>query len=83
MSVQRKWDIANETTKEECIRQILDVLDEAQGRPPGVLLAEELIQIVGTKVGPEAYNTALEDARKIMQTKLEDLDVDIDLLTQK
>lgn len=47
-----------------------------------MLLAEEIIEIVATICGPQAYNTALKDVQKLIETKLQDLDIDIDLLKQ-
>jgi uncharacterized protein (DUF2164 family) len=39
--------------------------------------AAELLEYVLAAVGPQVYNQAVQDARKYMQQKLEDLDGDV------
>lgn len=82
MLPKRKWAIADEAVKKKCVEDILAILDQAEGRKPGMLLAEEIIETVATICGPQAYNTALKDVQKLIETKLQDLDIDIDLLKQ-
>lgn len=39
--------------------------------------AAEILEFVLAAVGPQVYNQAVQDARKYMQQKLEDLDGDV------
>lgn len=80
MSMIRKWDIENEQVKKQCIDEVLARIDEQADAPFGVLAAEEIMAIVSEHVGPQVYNTALADAKKAIQAKLADLDIDIDML---
>lgn len=62
------------------MEEVLARIDEQAGSPFGVIAAEEIIDIVSNYVGPTAYNTAIDDAKKTLQTKLLDLEVDLDVL---
>jgi len=62
------------------VEEVLARIDEQAGSPFGVIAAEEIIDIVSNYVGPTAYNTAIDDAKKTLQTKLLDLEVDLDVL---
>jgi uncharacterized protein (DUF2164 family) len=59
------------------------MLDQLDGADPGVVFAEELMQTVSSIIGPEFYNLALNDAKKLVVAKLADLEVDLDVLTQR
>lgn len=46
----------------------------------GDIAAQDIIDIVGHHLGPEVHNRALYEAKKTIQTKLADLDIDLDIL---
>lgn len=76
----RKWDISDEQTKKRCVDELLTRIDEQGDAEFGMIAAEELIDIVAEHVGPEAYNKGIEDAKKLLQNKLADIEVDLDVL---
>jgi len=76
----RKWDIVSEEQKKQCIEELLTRIDEQDGAEFGVIAAQEIIDIVAAYLGPSTYNLAIEDARKTIQNKLADIDIDLDTL---
>ena len=80
MRMIRKWNITNEQVKKRCIDEVLSRIDEQDGAGFGVIAAQEIIDIVAQYVEPQAYNEALVDAKRVTQTKLADLEVDLDIL---
>lgn len=78
--MKRKWDVSNEKTREKCIDEIVARVVEQEGLRFGVIAAEDIIEIVLQNVGPDIYNLALRDAKKKIEEKLADLEVDLDLL---
>ena len=46
----------------------------------GDIAAQDVIDIVGRYLGPEVHNRALDEAKKTIQTKMADLEVDLDIL---
>lgn len=79
--MKRKWDVSSKDTRKMCIEELLARIEEQKGSEFGVILAEDLIAIVSKHIGPDIYNLALNDSRKVIQNKLSDLEIDLDLLT--
>jgi uncharacterized protein (DUF2164 family) len=76
----RRWDITDQKTSKQCIDEIIARIDEQEGSEFGVIAAQEVIGIVATHLGPQIYNSALQDAKKTIETKLADIEVDLDVL---
>jgi uncharacterized protein (DUF2164 family) len=76
----RKWSLQDEQIQKKCIDEVLTRIEEQGDSPFGIIAAEEIIEIVANFVGPNSYNTAIDDAKKSIQTKLADLEVDLDVL---
>lgn len=80
MIMIRKWDITDELKKKQCIDAILTRIEEQGDAEFGRIAAQDIIDIVAAYVGPQVYNTALEDTKKSIQTKLADLEVELDIM---
>ena len=78
----RKWDITDETIRRKCIEEIVIYAERKGLEGLGAISAQEIIDIITTKVGPIFYNSALVDSKKMITDKLQDLEIDLDLLTQ-
>lgn len=76
----KKWDIKDEQARRKCVDEVLARIDEQDGGQFGVLAAEDIIEIVGNYVGPQAYNSGIEDSKKVLQAKLGDIEVELDIL---
>lgn len=76
----RKWDISDEQAKKQCVDEVISRIDEQAGAEFGIIAAQEIIDIVAVHLGPQAYNVALDDAKMALQTKLADLETDLDIL---
>ena len=78
--MKRKWDVSTDEVRAQCVAEVIAAVDERAGESFGMIAAGEVIDIVLQKLGPDIYNLALKDAQKVIQDKLSDLDVDLDLL---
>ncbi len=78
--MKRKWDVSSEQARKKCVEEIITRIEEQEGAQFGVIAANDVIDIVLQNLGPDIYNLALKDARKLIQDKLEDLEVNLDLL---
>ena len=76
----KQWAISDEQRLKQCVDEVIARVDEQEDAEFGIIAARELIDIVAMHIGPEAYNRGLEDAKKAIQTKLADLEVDLDIL---
>lgn len=81
--MKRKWDIASEAAHRKCMDEVITRVEEIEGSSVGVIAAQDIIDIVTENLGPEIYNQGVQDAKKLIQDKLQDIEVDIDMLEQK
>ncbi len=80
--MNRNWDVGDDQTRKKCIDEILTRLEEQGDEEFGRIAAEELIGIVLQNLGPDIYNLGIEDARKLIQQKFSDLEIDLDMLNR-
>ena len=80
--MKRKWDVSSDEIRKKCVDEIISRLDD-QGFEAGLITAEDIIDIVAQNIGPDIYNSALADVKKLLQERLGDLETDIDLLENK
>lgn len=78
----RKFDTDNKQLERKCIDEIIARLEDIGDAGPGMLAAQDIIDIVKENYGPEIYNKALADAKKLAEAKLDDLAAEMDLLKQ-
>ncbi|MEO5690965.1 MAG: DUF2164 family protein [Candidatus Saccharimonadales bacterium] len=76
----KKWDIKDEQIQRKCIDEILTRLEEQDGTEFGILAAEDIIETVANYIGPQSYNSGLEDAKSLIQSKISDIEVELDIL---
>ncbi|MCL4358144.1 DUF2164 family protein [Patescibacteria group bacterium] len=76
----RKWDIADKEKTKQCIDEIIARIEEQSDAMFGDIAAQDIIDIVGRYLGTEVHNRALDEAKKTIQTKLADLEINIDVL---
>lgn len=81
--MNRKWDITDETIKKQCIEEVIARVEEIEGEQVGMIAAQDIIDIVVSNFAPEVYNKALFDVQVMLQQRLGDIEVDIDLMRSK
>ena len=78
--MKRKWNVSNQQTRRKCAEEVLARINEQDGSAFGLLAAEDIIDIVAQNIGPDIYNLAIKDVSKLVQERLEVLELGIDLL---
>lgn len=78
-----KWGLDNEELRHRVSGKILDIFDQLEGRDPGILFVDNILGVISEEVAPVVYNKALADVRTLLTSRMQDLDIDIDLLEQK
>lgn len=78
----RKFDTDNKELARKCTDEVVTRITEIGDGGVGVIAAQDVIDIVLQHYGPEIYNKALADAKKLAEIKLSDLTTEIDLLEQ-
>ena len=82
MSVKRKWELSSDTVKRQCLDEIVIKVNESIDEEIGLLTAEDVLNIVSNHLGPDIYNKALGDFKDLLNSKVADLDVDLEMLRQ-
>lgn len=83
VEMKRKWDVSSPETRRKCVDEIITRIEEQRESEFGIVAAEEIMAIVVQNLGPDIYNLALKDVKKLLQTRLSDLETDIDLLEHR
>lgn len=78
--MKRKWDVSSDQIRQKCLAEIIARVDEQDGATFGLIAANDIVDIVLQNLAPDIYNMALKDAKKLIQDRLSDLEVDLDLL---
>lgn len=78
----KKFEIESKDLERKCIDEVIARIDELDGETPGIIAAQDIIDIVTETLGPAIYNQGVRDAKKKLQERIADLEVDIDLLEQ-
>ncbi len=66
----------NEDRKSEIVRALMGYFSSEFDEEISEFRAQELVEFMLKQIGPSQYNQAIQDARKYMQEKLEDLDTE-------
>ncbi len=80
----RKWDIDNEVACRACVDEVITRIQEIDDpSAAGMIVAQDIIDIVTENLAPEIYNKGIRDAKKVLTDKLTDIEIDITALEQK
>jgi len=66
--------------KRNLINEIQNFFDEERGEEIGIIAAEEVLEFFMDNLGGKIYNKALDDARIWTKKRLEDIDIDYNML---
>jgi len=75
---KRKWDLLSKEERRACIREIIVYFQKEHKEEIGLIAAESILDFFLQTVGVKIYNGAVEDTRKFMRGRFEDLQIDID-----
>ena len=79
MGIIKKWDIEDKQTNDKCIEEVMTRVEEIGDDTIGVIAAQDIIDIVTNNFGPEIYNKALRDAKKLFIDRASDIETELDL----
>jgi len=78
--MKRKFDSISKEVERKCIAEVITRIEDIDGSEVGLIAAQDVIHIVTQNLGPEIYNAALRDVKKLLQERVADLETDISLL---
>lgn len=81
--IKRSWDLLPKESRDDAIRKIITYFNTEKEMEIGILGATEILDFFLQISAETIYNQAVQDTKKIIQEKLADLEVDLDLLLKK
>lgn len=81
--MKRKWDFLSKQKKDSLIREIITYFKEEKDEDIGVIAAENLLDFFLENTGETIYNKAVEDCKTQIKKNFENIEVDLDMLTNK
>lgn len=76
-------DVLTENDRQKCIKEIVGYFYDERGETIGVIAAENILDFFLQIAGPDVYNKAVEDTKIIFKKRIEELDVELDLLKRQ
>lgn len=79
----RKWDTKNKSLNQKCVAEVITRVQEIDDpEQAGIIVAQEIIDIVLENMGPEIYDKAIKDATKLLGEKFQEIEYSIEDLKQ-
>lgn len=72
--IKRKWDVIPKETRSLFAERIIAYLKEEREMDIGIVAAGEILDFFQEELFEPIYNQAIEDTRKILRAKFEDLE---------
>lgn len=81
--VKRSWDLLTEQQRKAAIDDIISFFSSERNEEIGILAAENILDIFLQKIGTHLYNRGIEDTKKFINDRFEELGMDIDISLKK
>ena len=80
---KRAWDYLNDEQRKKAVDEIVAFFESEREEKIGIIAAEEVLDMFLRNTGKEVYNRAVEDVKKFLRKKAEDIEIDIDINLHK
>lgn len=78
MATNRKWDRLTDEERQAAIQELIDFFEVERDEKIGVIAADELLNRMLETVGTTLYNKGIAAARNAIQTRVDELNFDLD-----
>ncbi|MFC1655277.1 DUF2164 family protein [Patescibacteria group bacterium] len=75
-----KWDMLSDKRRQKCINDIIGFFETERDTKIGVIAAGEVLDFFMEQLAEDIYNNGVEDAKNVFKGKLEDLEIDLEML---
>jgi len=76
--LKRKWNRLPEYKRQKCIGEIIEFFERERDEQIGVIAAGQILDIFLQSAGRELYNQGIEDTRKALGNRVDELMLDLD-----
>ncbi len=78
---EKKLEFVSEEKKAAYIKEIIAFFQDKRDEEIGFVAAEQILDFFLQTIGEDIYKKAVKDARILIKEKLDDLDMELDLLS--
>ncbi|MBU1017834.1 DUF2164 domain-containing protein [Patescibacteria group bacterium] len=78
--VKRKWDLITKEKRVSSIKEIILYFKTKRDENIGVIAGEDLLDFFLQLISEDIYNKGVRDSQALLKRRLEDLDIDLELL---
>ena len=80
---KNRFNFESDEIKQKYLNEIIGFFQTERGEEIGLIAAEQALDFFVETMGDEIYRKALQDAKKLLAEKIQDLEVELDLLSPK
>lgn len=77
---KRKWDLISDDRRKYAIEEVMRFFHTSREEEIGMIAAEEVLDAVLELVAIDIYKKGVNEAKQIVEERMEDLKVDLDLI---
>lgn len=81
--IRKEFDYLSDEKRAEALKNIIAFFQDERDEEIGLIAAEELLDFFLQTAGEEIYKKAIHDVKKLIKERMEDIEIEIDLLAQK
>lgn len=74
------WSILSPERRKSCIDALIAHFEIERDEQIGEIAAEQILDLILDQVYPEIYNKAVTDSMQVLEDKMTDIKIDLDLL---
>ena len=78
--IKRSWDLISEGTRKTAIESVMRFAQEEMDQDMGRIMAEGVLDALLPVVVNDIYNKGVEDSEKLLEARLMDLKMDMNVL---
>ncbi len=78
--IKRKWDLLSKPEKKRVSEEIIHFFKEKRDEEIGMIAAEEVLDFFLESTALFIYSKGIEDSKKLLQKRFEDISIDLDVL---
>lgn len=78
---KNRFEFESEDLKAKYIKEIINFFRHERDEEIGIIAAEKTLGFFFQVMGEEIYKKAIKDCKKLLQTKFEDIEAELDILS--
>jgi uncharacterized protein (DUF2164 family) len=83
VEIKRKGDLLSKEEKRKIIPEIITFFKNERDEEIGIVAAEEILDFFLNNTGLELYNKGVENSVDFLKKRIEDLELDMEILLKK